>query len=278
MSWLSQGLSHLFGGGGRPDPRAMTNLPFNQPYTPGNYGSTQPVYPGVHLPTGDSMGGNGGNGTFLGIDKSTWPIILALTGAGLNIFGNIQQNNAANKKNQGITDMAGGMFMPTSGIPGILQSINPGNDALMQFLRADPSRQFDTSGAFTALEANDQRQIDQASNSLRAGYAGLGQRFGTASQRQEGRLRGDFAAQIAARNAGIAQSSFESAQGRSMNAATLLSQLASSIYGTNTSNNRDLLAIMAGLPPAGNSASAIGGGLTDIGQLLYIMQSLGKGK
>lgn len=272
MSWLSQGLnwlSHLGGGGQRPNP-----MQFSQPYVPGGFNSTQPVYPTWNTPQYPGGQGQSQGGGFLGLGNDQWATILALLGTGLNIYGGVQQANAQNKKTQGITDAATGMFLPTVGIPQTLASINPGNDALMQFLRADPSRQFDTSGAFTALEANDQRQIDQAANSLRAGYAGLGQRFGTASQRQEGRLRDDFAAQIAARNAGIAQGSFEAAQSRSFNAAQLFSQLASGIYGQNVANNRDLLAIMAGLPPAGSAASAIGSGLTDIGQLIYVMNAL----
>lgn len=273
MSWLSQGLGWLLGNRGGGGQRLNPNQ-FSTPYNPGGYGSTQPVYPTFNTPQypGQQSGQSGGG--FLGLGNDQWATILALLGTGLNIYGGIQSTNAANKKNQGITDAATGMFLPTVGIPQTLAAINPGNDALMQFLRADPSRQFDTSGAFTALEANDQRQIDQQANALRAGYSGLGARFGTAANRNEGRLRGDFAAQIAARNAGIAQNSFEAAQGRSFNAAQLFSQLASGLYGQNIANNRDLLAIMAGLPPAGSPASAIGSGLTDIGQLIYVMNAL----
>jgi hypothetical protein len=239
---------------------------------PGSYGggsgfmSTQPVNPTFKLPdTGNSSG-------FLGLSGSDWGTILQGIGTGWNIYSGIQNQKNANAKTSHINNLAGAFLQnPNQNIQSILQRINPGQDSLMQFLRADPSRTFDTSTAFGQLEANDNRQINNQASALRAGYSGLGQRFGTSAQRNEGRMRSDFASQIAARNAGLAQSSFESSQGRSMQAAQLLSQLSSGIYQQSGNQNAQLLAIMAGLPPQGSLATPIGTGMQDLGQLLQFL-------
>lgn len=233
----------------------------------GNYGITQPV------PTLKPVGQTNSGGSSW-TDPQTIGTLLQGVGAIAGAYGQYQNTKSANKKNDNISELINGLLgvgqNNAGNVQSVLKQINPGNDALMQFLRADPSRQFDTSSSFAGLEANDQRQINLQTDQLRAGYSGLGQRFGTAAQANEGRVRSDFASQIAARNAGIAQSSFESAQGRSFGAAQLFSQLASGIYGQGQSQNTNLLAILAGLPPAASGATAVGAGISDIGQLLAL--------
>jgi hypothetical protein len=103
-------------------------------------------------------------------------------------------------------------------IGSVMGNANPGNDALMQFLRSDPSRQtqFDASPAFASLQAMDQRTQDNAVAGLNANFRGLGQRFGTGAMRQTSDLLANLGAQTGVRNAGIMQSSFENAQTRRM--------------------------------------------------------------
>ncbi len=128
---------------------------------------------------------------------------------------------------QAIMQLMGGMARPSeidpnSGaidIQSFLGQQNPGQDALMQFLRSDPSKQtpFDASKAFEMLQANDQRQQAGAVNALNQNFSGsIGQRFGSAARQSTGDLLANMAAQFGARNAGIAQSSYENAANRGM--------------------------------------------------------------
>lgn len=298
----------------------------------------------------------------MGMDPLTIGLITAGVGAGVGAIGDARAQGAANRQQGRVNSAAMGMMMPQGSSPyeamiqkligglgdpmrldptsgnidmaAIMQRMNPGQDALMQFLRADPMSKllgesggtFDASRAFGMLEGNDALQIERATNATRAGFSGLGSRFGTAAMRNEGRMRSDFAAQIAARNAGIAQSSFESnaarrlaaAQGgmgfqlqgaqalasQGVNAAQIAAGLATAnqdnLYRNNAfnlsanqqnymqrlnaiqagfginqqgfQNNRDLLAIMAGLNPGGGTGfQAVGQGMGDIGQLLMFL-------
>lgn len=103
------------------------------------------------------------------------------------------------------------------------QGFNSGQDALMQMIRGG-GQPFDTSKQFAALAPLDQRLIDQQVAGLRGSSTSLGQRFGTATMGAERMLRGNFAQDIAARNAGIQSSAYESAQGRNLSAAGQLQQ------------------------------------------------------
>jgi hypothetical protein len=299
-----------------------------------------------------------------------------------NSVGQARAQNAQNKKQQYVQGMATGMFQngpsdwesaisqmiggmksptaldPNMGaidIGSITAGANPGNDALMQFMRADPSRQlnagttaaltgmmnnpaqFDASSAFSGLAANDARTIQNAMTSLTGSFGGLGQRFGTAAMRQASDLQGNIAGQIGARNAGIAQTSFADAQARAMQAAGILTgreqfgqtqafnaanalnqqglgvaQLAAGLGQANQNNmfrntqfnqdnlnnffaqkmgglqsgynmmqgrnqnNMNLLSIIQGLQPQGSALSAVGGGMSDIGQLIAFLPMLRK--
>lgn len=120
---------------------------------------------------------------------------------------------------------------------------NTGQDALNQFLRADPTRQMahvddnlgqlaDTGSPFDwqsvfgqALSNSDQYDTNRALAALHGSAGNLGQRFGTAMQQQTGDLLAQLANAQGVRNANLAQSSYEAAQGRRLSAAEALGQL-----------------------------------------------------
>jgi hypothetical protein len=132
---------------------------------------------------------------------------------------------------------------PQMDIPGVLEQggFNAGQDALMQFLRRDPSTQmpldtnlegilstgnpFDVSQAFDAYRQADEYQTDRALAELQGSSGSLGARFGSANQRATGDLLAQLSNQRGVRNAQIAQASHEAAQGRRLGAAGLMGQL-----------------------------------------------------
>lgn len=113
----------------------------------------------------------------------------------------------------------------------IMSQFNPGQDALMQFLRSDPARQqsFDTSQSFDLLTALDARNQNNAVNALNSNFGSLGSRFGSGALRQTSDLLANIDAQTGARNAGILQNSFESAANRRMQGLGLQLQGAQSL-------------------------------------------------
>lgn len=119
------------------------------------------------------------------------------------------------------------------------QGFNTGQDAIMQMLNrgitlpTDASlgedlrsagQKFDTSDLFASLAPQDARMLDEQVAQLRGSFGTLGQRFGTAAGQQERQLRGNFIQDVAARNAGIAQTSFENAANRNLQGLTLQAQ------------------------------------------------------
>lgn len=144
---------------------------------------------------------------------------------------------------------AGAQYKPTDLTASLVDSqgilgapgINAGNDALMQLLRANPQvqmnqstdsalqsilggdgSQFDASKAFGLLAGQDQYQTKQALTNLQGQAGSLGQRFGSANQKQASDLLANITGQLDARNAQISQSAFEAAQARRLQAAGLL--------------------------------------------------------
>lgn len=101
------------------------------------------------------------------------------------------------------------------GTPGF----NTGQDSLMQLARGSS---FDTSPEFAALNAQDQNNINEQVNQLRGSAGSFGQRFGSAMMKQEGTMRDQFATNIAARNAGISQQSFNDSANRQLSAGQAL--------------------------------------------------------
>jgi len=137
-----------------------------------------------------------------------------LVGTGLQ-YG---ENRAARRRQQQMQDRAIGLTSgdPYAQINQLIQSrLNTGQDSFLQFLRANPNGlqpfQFDTSKAYQGLRAQDlQTTADQVAG-LRSSVGSLGERFGTGFASREAILRSRLGSDIAARNAGIAQSSFQNA-------------------------------------------------------------------
>lgn len=193
------------------------------------------------------------------------PIGVGLAGVGslLKGIGGIREANAAGSRYNSIQNQATGLMQngpsqyetmlmqllggrqapaaydPSTGMidaKSILPGTNPGNDALMQFLRSDPSKQmqFDASPAFAQLQALDQRTQAGAVNALNQNFSSsLGQRFGSAAMRQTSDLLANLGAQTGARNAGILQSSFENAQNRALQGMGLQVQAGQALAGSN---------------------------------------------
>lgn len=150
----------------------------------------------------------------MGVDPITIGLGASVIGAGLQ-YG---ETRAARRRAQQMQDRAIGL---TSGgnyadIEQLLRGqINSGQDSFLQMLRANPNMlkpfQFDASSAFKQLQAQDlQTTADQVAG-LRSSVGSLGERFGTGFASREAILRSRLGSDIAARNAGIAQSSFQNA-------------------------------------------------------------------
>lgn len=158
------------------------------------------------------------------------------------------------------------------------QAFNTGQDALMQMLRSDP---ISTEELFASWEPLEMRALDQALAEGWAQAAGLGQRFGSASRREEGRIRGEAAENAISRRAQTSfQAEQENAELQAM-AAQLLSnlglaqsstqlqglQLLAQLEAGRQGADINLLSLLAGLPIAAQQPSAMPGAIGDIGQL-----------
>jgi hypothetical protein len=132
----------------------------------------------------------------------------------------------------------GGGMGATAPTPVGTEGANAGQDALLQMMRASPDYQrdttldetlkrlqtgtgFDTSKEFEALNAQDMLGLNQQVAGLHASAGSLGQRFGTAMGSNEARLRSQFLTNQGARNAQIAQGSFEANRAAQLQAAGL---------------------------------------------------------
>jgi hypothetical protein len=198
----------------------------------------------------------------------------SLLNAGAGYF----ENKAARRRSQNLSDQALGIA--SQPIPG-LGTINSGQDSFMQYLRANPKGLepflYDQSKVFEGLKAQDAYTIGDQVNKLRAGAGSLGERFGSGFASREAMLRGRFGADIAARNAGISQSAFNTALQASMQ----------SFMGQQSQRNAILQFILgqrgqqlqalgfgAGLPMPSPTAP-LGQGGFDISQLMLLSQYLG---
>lgn len=157
---------------------------------------------------------------------------------------------------------------------------NTGQDALMQMLRSDPRTKVDqtlegimanqgdpynNSELFRSMGVLDQRAIDEQIGQLRGSFAGLGQRFGSSAQRQEGTIRREMTDDMMARNAQIQAAAYEAAQGRRMDAASALTgreqfgqQLRSNIAGQVQSGGLAGADVILGATTANNQARLAG--------------------
>lgn len=158
----------------------------------------------------------------------------AAVGQGLGLWQQSKDRSAAKKLANQNRNQAFGMMQndPGAAESGLLnflpyiggnQALNSGQDAFMQYLRADPARQndfisqtfqgiagqqdpFAPGGAYSALNAADQRAAATQVAGLRGSAGSLGQRFGSQLAGAEAQLRGTIADNTAARNAQLAQS------------------------------------------------------------------------
>lgn len=134
--------------------------------------------------------------------------------------------------------MPGQIDLPQVGAPDQVslntQGYNTGQDGLLQMMNKNISAphdasidpmlqagtgQFDNSALFKSLAPQDKQILDEQVNQLRGSAGSFGQRFGSQMMKQEGNMRGQFANNVAARNAGIQQQSFEQAAGRNLQGA-----------------------------------------------------------
>jgi len=128
---------------------------------------------------------------------------------------------------------------PTVSAPTVgTQSFNAGQDALLQAMRADPlskipgqqgldtnlaamasgKNMFNNSDLFSALNQQDNTNINNQVAALHASAGSLGERFGTAMNANEATLRANALNNIAVRNGQLASQSYESAQQRALSA------------------------------------------------------------
>lgn len=132
-------------------------------------------------------------------------------GAGSQAVGGLLQygeNRAARKRASKASDQAMGIVSAPTGI-------NIGQDSLLQMLRSNPSAlkpfQFDSSTAFKDFAAQDALDLNDQLNAQSAGAGSLGKRFGSGFAASSALLRSRVLANRSARNAEIAQSSFNNA-------------------------------------------------------------------
>lgn len=218
---------------------------------------------------------------------------LAL-GVGSSLIGGALQygeNKAARKRATQVTDQASAIAeQPLGSATSIQQALNPGQDSFLQYLRSNPTAlkpfQFDASQAFKDLQANDTQQITNQLDALSAGAGSLGARFGSGFAAKEALARSNFAAQIGARNAGIAQNSFNTALNAGMadfqsgvsNRTALLQLLQ---QGQLAQRGQQLQALGLGVQVPGTGAgqiiSSTGGGIAQLLTLMNYMNKSGTG-
>lgn len=207
----------------------------------------------------------------------------SLIGAGLQ-YG---ENRAARKRSKELNQQGSDITAaPLDSTTSINQTLNTGQDSFLQYLRSNPTAlkpfQFDASEAFKQLQANDALNIGDQADKLRAGAGSLGERFGSGFASQEAKLRARFAAGIGTRNAGIAQSSFDTALNAGMadysGTRNNKLQLLQLLQGGELGRRQQQLAALgfgSGLPQPG-SAGIVGQTGSDISQLLMLMNYFNK--
>jgi hypothetical protein len=244
------------------------------------------------------------------------PLTLGLLlSAGSGLYGAYSQNRT-NKRNQRsasqrqskIDTAAGGMmgqgpsdveqqllkFLTSGFDPASFtgEGFNVGQDSLMQMLRADPQS---TAPMFKAWEPIEQRALDQNLSNFWGSTSGLGQRFGSASARETGRVRGEAAENAASRRQEMNFNVWDADQNRKLGAAQGLQtgglglaqlQLAGrgqqiggfqsllGAQGQRQGLDAQLLAIMAGLQPGQQAPNALPGAAMDISQLILLLPML----
>jgi hypothetical protein len=243
------------------------------------------------------------------------PVAMALQ-AGGQMWGAHSQNRA-NKRNQQAVDARNrqmmDLIMPMlSGNRGntqgqdalqqLLEGMNPdqlfgagnqgwntGQDSYMQMLRDDP---LDTTSMFKSWEPIEQRALSQALADSFSQASGLGQRFGSAMMKEEGRVRGEAAENNAARrqtaelgvqdaNRQRQMQATQGLAGMGQDQAGLILQMllgqASGMQGMNALNTQGdlgLLQLLFGGPMMGQQPNAMPGAMGEIGGMMALLPLL----
>lgn len=207
-------------------------------------------------------------------------------GAGSSLVGSALQygeQRAARKRQERMSDQAINLTRGPNAVDSmILQHLsrpNTGQDGFLQMLRNNPNSlkpyTFDYSQAFKDLQARDQFVLKDQLGGLRSSAGSLGERFGSGFAAKEAMLRSRFGADISARNAGIAQNSFNTALqfgqqgyavGQQQNNA-LLGLLLNSQQGR---TQQQLAAMGLASAPLPSTAGTIAQGGVDIAQLMLL--------
>lgn len=212
-------------------------------------------------------------------------------GAGSQILGaglQYGEQRAARKRSQQASDKAMNITeQPLDANGMIANQINSGQDSYLQYLRSNPTGlqpfMFDYSKAFTDLQANDQQGITDQTNQLSAGAGSLGARYGSGFAASSALLRARALANIQTRNAGIAQSSFNTALNtgfadfsQAQNRQLSLLQLLQS--GQLGQRGQELQALGFGASqPYPSTGALVGQTGSDLSTLLLLSGYLGKG-
>ena len=226
----------------------------------------------------------------MGFDPAS---LALLAGAGSSIFGAISgynENKAARKRQAAATDAGVALTQGSNPVDQLimqkLSQPNVGQDGFLQYLRSNPNGlqpyMYDQSKAFKGLQAQDAYVTNDQVNQLRAGAGSLGERFGTGFASKEAMLRSRIAAGIDARNAGISQSSFNTALQYGQSGYAMGQQQNNSLLGLLLSSQQgrtgqQLQALGLAAQPLQSSGNPIGQGGVDIAQLLLLKQFLGGG-
>lgn len=203
---------------------------------------------------------------------------LAVSG-GASVVGSALQygeNRAARKRAQKASDAGSAIAsQPT---------INIGQDSLLQQLRANPGTldpfMFDTSKAYAGYAAQDKMNLQDQVNQLGASAGSLGARFGSGFAAKSALLRQRVLADTGARNAGIAQSSFNSGIGfglQDQQQKIGLLQLIQQGQFQQRGQQLQALGLGASVPGTGAGQLVSQSG-ADIGNLALLMSVLGNKK
>lgn len=190
-----------------------------------------------------------------------------LIGQGISYF----ENRAARRRAASAADQ---LMQPGSYDS---QLLNRGQDSFLQYMRSNPDAlrpfQFDYSKAFQDLQARDRYTINDQVAQLGSGVRSLGERFGSGFASREAMLRSRFAADISARNAGIAQNSFNNALNAGLAGFSQQQQYLINLAQLEQQRRLAAAGIKTGIP-ASNVGQQIGQTGSDITQLMLLLKYL----
>lgn len=122
-----------------------------------------------------------------------------------------------------------------------------GQDGLNQFLRRDPSTQFDANGMLGAIQGEQGKEIDRQSLKLAGNVSSLGKRAGTAANIGQAMLRSDLSSKFGASNADLLRQINDAQQNRTLQAAIQQSNVGTQLAGMGQQGDISLMQARAGL-------------------------------